>query len=346
MLKGIAKLASESGVLEEKRQVSYFELPARSILNRVKPPKYFDWAINPYRGCEFACRYCYARYTHEFMELRDTADFENKIYAKGSVAALLRRDLRKTSREQTIAIGTATDPYQPAERRFKRTRQLLEVFAEDRGRSLSITTKSDLITRDIDLLTAISRRNRLSVNMTVTTTDVELARLLEPRAPRPDLRLKALARLRQAGVDGGVFANPVMPFITDTCRNLESVASAAKSAGAQYLGGGVLFLMPCAQKAFFPFLEQHFPDLVPRYQQMFSKSTYLRGTYLADIQAMVNRIRRNHGLERAPVDYQQALENTGEVQMPLFTVEALSSPIAIAGPSRAHGLLRRAGTCA
>jgi DNA repair photolyase len=279
------------------------------------------------------------------MELRDTSDFENKIYAKGSVAALLRRDLRKAPREQTIAIGTATDPYQPAERRFKRTRQLLEVFAEDRGRSLSITTKSDLVTRDIDLLSAISKRNRLTVNMTVTTTDVDLARLLEPRAPRPDLRLKAVARLRSEGIAAGVFANPIMPFITDTCRNLENLAAAAKDARALYLGGGVLFLMPCAQKAFFPFLQEQFPHLLERYQQWFSKSAYLRGTYLADIKCLVDRIRKNYGLLSAPVDYQAELEHTGE-QIPLFTAEAPSFPIAIAGPSRAHGSLRRVGTCA
>ena len=133
MLVGIAKLAAESELLESKRQVEYFELPARSILNRTKPGMPFDWAINPYRGCEFGCRYCYARYTHEFMGMEDGRDFEEKIYAKANVEALLRRDLHKVRPEESIAIGTATDPYQPAERRFGRTRAILEVFAGGKG---------------------------------------------------------------------------------------------------------------------------------------------------------------------------------------------------------------------
>src|SRR5207248_939222 len=114
MLIGIAKMAAESDLLESKREVEYFELPARSILNRTKPGMPFQWAINPYRGCEFGCRYCYARYTHEFMGLDDSREFEEKIYAKAHVAELLRRDLRKADRADGIAIGTATDPYQPA----------------------------------------------------------------------------------------------------------------------------------------------------------------------------------------------------------------------------------------
>ena len=165
MLVGIAKLAAESDRLESKRQVEYFELPARSILNRVKPGMPFAWAINPYRGCEFGCRYCYARYTHEFMEMRDSRLFEEKIYAKAHVAELLRKDLRKADRKDGIAIGTATDPYQPAERRFGRTRSILKIFAEDKGRHISIITKSDLIVRDIPLLLEIKRANVLRVSI-------------------------------------------------------------------------------------------------------------------------------------------------------------------------------------
>src|SRR5919205_1064427 len=130
MLVGIAKLAAESELLESKRQVEYFELPSRSILNRTRPGMPFEWAINPYRGCEFGCRYCYARYTHEFMELRESVDFEDRIYAKSGLGVTLRRELKKIDGSQGIAIGTATDPYQPAERRFGRTREALEVFAE------------------------------------------------------------------------------------------------------------------------------------------------------------------------------------------------------------------------
>ena len=137
MLVGIAKLAAESQPLGSKRKVEYFELAARSLLNRTKPGMPFEWAINPYRGCEFGCRYCYARYTHEFMGMEDSRQFEEKIYAKAHTAELLRRELRRVGPKDWIAIGTATDPYQPAERRFGKTRAILEVFAEGRGRRLS-----------------------------------------------------------------------------------------------------------------------------------------------------------------------------------------------------------------
>src|SRR5512140_2999871 len=143
-LVGIARLASVSPLLEAKRVVQYFEIPSRSILNRTKPTMPFRWTINPYRGCEFGCKYCYARYTHEFMELRRVRDFEQKIYAKRFVAAALRAELQKTSRKQAITIRTPTDPYQPAARRFGVTRPILAVFARESGWRLSVTTKSDL----------------------------------------------------------------------------------------------------------------------------------------------------------------------------------------------------------
>src|SRR5580704_18017119 len=187
-LVGIARLASQNELLESKRAVEYFEIPARSILNRTKPNMPFRWTINPYRGCEIGCKYCYARYTHEFMEL-DASEFEDKIYAKQAAAELLRQELGRVDRKEHSALGTATDPYQPAERRFGRTRAILEVFARERGRRLGLITKSDLIVRDVDLLCEIARANVLHVNVTITTVDEKLARLLEPRAPRPDLRL-------------------------------------------------------------------------------------------------------------------------------------------------------------
>ena len=320
MLVGIAKLAAESERLESKRQVEYFELPSRSILNRTKPGMPFAWAINPYRGCEFGCRYCYARYTHEFMEMRDGLSFEEKIYAKANVAELLRRDLRKADRKEGIAIGTATDPYQPAERRFGRTRSILQVFAEDKGRQLSIITKSDLIVRDVPLLVEIKRRNVLRVSMTITTLNEELARALEIRAPRPTLRLAAVKRLTDAGIDVGVNANPVMPLLTDSEASLDRLAAAAARAGANYLGGGLLFLMPCAQKVFFPFLEQNFPHLLKRYQQRFERNAYLRGPYQEMIRDRVRKIRARHGLTGTPVSPQPEFW-AGDEQLELFPLD-------------------------
>src|SRR5712691_5809993 len=223
-LVGIARLAANGESLRQGHEVEYFTLPVRSLLNRctgVRMP--FTWTINPYRGCEFACKYCYARYTHEFMEMRDGVDFEQKIYVKQHAANLLRQELRRVKPGEEIAIGTATDPYQPAERRYEVTRAILEEFARHEGLELGIVTKSNLVLRDIELLQQIARKNDISVHVTITTLNVDLARILEPRAPRPDLRLEAVRRLNQVGIDAGVSCSPVIPEITDSPRDLEAV---------------------------------------------------------------------------------------------------------------------------
>jgi len=318
-LVGIARLASQSPLLDAKTQVQYFEIPARSILNRTKPGMPFQWTINPYRGCEFACKYCYARYTHEFMELA-ARDFEDRIYAKAAAAHLLRGELRRVGPKDGIAIGTATDPYQPAEKRFGRTRSILEVFARERGRHLSITTKSDLIQRDLALLGEIARRNVLDINLTITTLDATLARLLEPRAPRPDLRLQTVRKLAAAGLSVGVFPNPVMPWITDGERALDRLARAARDAGAQYFGGGPLFLMPSAQKVFFPFLAERFPELAPRYRNLYAHSAYLGRGYKDALRARIAAIRDRYGLASAPVEHRPELWEEQE-QPTLFPLQ-------------------------
>ncbi len=318
-LVGIARLASRSELLEAKRAVEYFELPTRSILNRTKPNLPFQWTINPYRGCEFGCQYCFARYTHEFMELQP-ADFEDKIYAKQAAGELLRQELGRADRKEHIALGTATDPYQPAERRFGRTRAILEVFARERGRFVGITTKSDLVLRDIDLLREIARSNVLGVNLTITTLDEKLARLLEPRAPRPALRLETVRRLSAAGICVSVFPNPIMPGITDGERALDRLARAARENGALSFGGGPLFLVPSAQKVFFPFLDRHFPDLAPKYRAAFARSGYLSKTYKDALRERVERIRERYGLASGMIEYQPELWS-GEEQGELFPLE-------------------------
>src|SRR5262249_2787780 len=213
----------------------------------------FTWTINPYRGCEFACKYCYARYTHVFMEMRDGIDFEQKIYAKQHAADLLRQELRRVKAGEEIAIGTATDPYQPIEKKLEITRGILEEFSRHSGFDLGIVTKSAMVVRDADLLKEISRKNQVSVNITTTTADADLARILEPRAPRPDLRLEALRKLRDAGIRAGVICAPVLPGITDAPCLLEAVVKAAAQAGATYIYANSLFLKPCSAAVFLPF---------------------------------------------------------------------------------------------
>ena len=186
--------------------VEFHTLPVKSLLNKSVSRRgmWFAKSINPYRGCEFACRYCYARYTHEFMEMKDPADFERKIFIKQNAAWLLRQEIRSLRPGEEIALGTATDPWQPIERKARVTRSILEVLAEYRGLHIGVVTKSTLIERDIDLLQRIAERSNLVVHITITTPDVELARILEPRAPRPDLRFRTVRRLRQAGLRTGI----------------------------------------------------------------------------------------------------------------------------------------------
>jgi len=252
--------------------------------------------INPYRGCEFGCKYCYARYTHEFMELHDSGAFERKIFVKHFDGAAFDSELRRLPAGETIAIGTATDPYQPAERRFGVTRSILELLARSSGYRIGLITKSDLITRDIDIFREINRRHYLTVVLTITTLDRDLARLLEPLAPRPDLRVNAVRKLSAAGLRVGVNLAPVLPLINDAEPSLDAVAKAVARAGAAHLGGNVVYLKPCAQKVFFPFLEEHFPAYVRRYRERFERSAYLRGAYPGMIRERIDRIRARYHL--------------------------------------------------
>jgi len=269
---GIARIAAEGESLREGHNVEYFTLGSRSLLSRVVSQRSlpFAWAINPYRGCEFACKYCYARYTHEFMELRDGVDFERKIFVKQHAANLLRQELRRVKPGEGIAIGTATDPYQPAERRFEVTRAILEELARHSGLEIGIVTKSNLVTRDTEILRRVAENNQLYVNLTVTTVDTDLARILEPRAPRPDLRLEAVRQLNLAGLHAGVICAPVLPEITDRPRDLEALVKAASEVGAKYIYANALFLKPCSAAVFLPFLEEHFPALVNLYRQRYA----------------------------------------------------------------------------
>jgi DNA repair photolyase len=286
-------LAAAASPLDQRNVVQYARLPARSILNRcsARSRMPFRWTINPYRGCEFGCQYCYARYTHEFMELRGGYDFERHIFVKQDAAALLARELRRVRAGEGIALGTATDPYQPAERHYEVTRALLEVFARHTGLDLGIITKSALITRDLDLLEVIAARHQLRVRITVTTLDAELARTLEPRAPRPDLRLRAVEQLAAAGLWVGVMCAPVLPAITDSRENLEAVARAARAAGARGFHAGALYLRPAARARYLPFVREHFPHLSERYERAFAGGTYITPAYQHWLAARVRTVR-------------------------------------------------------
>jgi len=300
-LVGIARLASEGESIREGHNVEYFTLESKSLLNRCvsKRQMPFTWTINPYRGCELGCRYCYARYTHEFMEMRDGMEFEQKIYVKQHAADLLRHELRKVKPHESIALGTATDPYQPAERRYEITRGILQEFSRHRGFELGIVTKSNLILRDLDLLIQVAQSNRLSVHVTITTLDVNLARILEPRAPRPDLRLDAVRMLAQAGIRVGISCSPVVPGITDSPADLEALIRAAAESGADYVFANPLFLKPCSAAVFLPFLEQNFPHLAENYRQRYQDRAFLPPAYAKRLSLLIARLRQKYKLTRA-----------------------------------------------
>jgi DNA repair photolyase len=242
------------------------------------------------------------------MEL-DGGEFEKKIFVKKDAAALLAQDMRRYSYEsrssggmypEHIAIGTATDPYQPAEREHRVTRACLEELAKREGLSISLITKSNQIVRDIDLFTKIARRSELSLNITVTTLRPRLARLLEPRAPRPDLRLAAVKQLTEAGLAVGVSACPLIPGMTDRDGEMEALAAAAKNAGAQWFFSNVLFLMPSSAKQFLPFVREKFPKLAKQYEEWYAKNGYAPEEYRKRMSQRVAKIRQEYGFVTRP----------------------------------------------
>jgi DNA repair photolyase len=288
---------SHDETLEPHRGVEFQEMPVRQILNRCTNPRMpFRWTINPYRGCEFGCVYCYARYTHDFLELRDPMDFERRIFVKRMAAEVLSRTLSRTPiGNDSIAIGTATDPYQPAERKYGLTRSMLEIFAQLSGLYLSITTKSTLIARDIDLLSRINQRSTISVNFSCITLNPRLARVLEPRAPRPELRMRTLAALSKAGISCNVLMMPMIPGLTDSRRSIEAVIAAAREAGAKGVWWRPLFLKPAAARRFIPFIRERFPELAPQIDAFYSRAVYAPTGYEEKVGAIMDRMRIKYG---------------------------------------------------
>jgi DNA repair photolyase len=236
------------------------------------------------------------------MELRQPEDFERKIFVKQNAAWLLQQELRDLRAGAEIAIGTATDPYQPIERRAKITRSLLEVFANRRGLRIGIVTKSALITRDIDLLERIAEHNELSIHLTITTLDAALARILEPRAPRPDLRLRTVARLRKAGLRTGILCSPLLPGLTDTLAALTAMARRAKDVDASFFAAQPLFLKPCSRETYLAFIRQHFPALESLYRFRFDGRDFVSKDYQQRIDALVAGVTQKFGLARRNAD--------------------------------------------
>ena len=319
-LKGLARMSAEAVATDRGHLVEFRSMEVRSVLNRSVSKRQLSlaYSINPYRGCEFGCKYCYARYTHEFLApapekhagdahsaevaLPPAEMFERRIYLKKNAAWLLEQELRKIDPSQEIALGTATDPYQPIERRARLTRSLLEVFSRKQGFRLGIVTKSQLVVRDLDLLETIARHNTLVVHLTITTTDADLARKLEPRAPRPKLRFQAVRRLREAGIRTGVLCSPLLPGITDTEEAIDRVAREAAAADASFLAAHPLFLKPCSRPTYLSFVREHFPALEAEYAERFGTADFAARPYRQRMEAMVAGACRRYGIAERSTD--------------------------------------------
>lgn len=323
-------------VLGEQKDIRYFATTPASVINGPAATGMGFWSINPYVGCAFGCAYCYARYAHRYAAERLAANtvslgdsssegghslppwlaFERRIMVKRDAGALVRRALMKPAplaglREDGVVIGTATDPYQPAERRFRVTRSVLEALAEHDGLRVTIITKSPLVTRDLDLLTRIAARSRISVHVSLITVDRELARRLEPRAPTPEARLRAIARLRAQGIEVGVNAMPVLPGITDSPASVDALVRAVKGADASYIGACALRLQRTARDRYLPFIESEFPELAARYRRAYSHSHQVSARYRDGLRMQFARVCERHDLPFGRY-YETADEPNGE----------------------------------
>jgi DNA repair photolyase len=282
------------------------------------------WSLNPYVGCEFGCTYCYARYTHryvverahdagkitdaEFSDYRGAHGweaFEKRIFVKQHVVGALDVDLKHVPLGETIVIGTATDPYQPAERQFRVTRAVLQRLTRCEGLSFGIITKSPLIARDTDLLARLQQRNELQVHVSLITADPRLARKLEARSPVPAARLRGLRKLVDAGVNAGLIIAPVLPGITDDVAQLDALFAAARDAGARFIHAGALRLYPAIRDRFLPVLAEHFPELVPKYQRAYAGHGYAPREYAKALSRRIERLRRKHGFKNESVMFER-----------------------------------------
>ena len=302
---------------ERARGTRFIALPVRRVLNSASATHMGFWSINPYIGCEFGCTYCYARDTHRYAVERAHRDgqlddaafreftgaegweaFEQRILVKRDAADILRRTLEPSRLAgSSLVIGTATDPYQPAERRFRVTRSILDALTGFRGLTIGIITKSPLVARDIDLLVRLSRSHHLSVHFSIATADARLARRLEPRSPVPSARLRALGRVSASGVRAGILIAPIIPGITDDAAGLSTLLAAAHAAGASYAVGNALRLGPAARRRFLPYLEREFPRLAGRYRRHYAAADHASPAYQHALAARLARLQRLHGFD-------------------------------------------------
>ncbi len=289
---------------QRRRGTRFIHLPIRSILNSLQQTGMGFWSLNPYVGCEFGCTYCYARFAHRYVTERGEPgattwaddEFERQVFVKSEAPDVLALTLKPSRLEgAALVIGTATDPYQPAERRFRLTRRVLERLAQFHGLNVSIITKSPLVARDLDVLARLAERGRVTVYLSLISVDVPLIRKLEARSPMPPVRLRALQKLVEAGVRAGVMLAPVLPGITDGVPQLRAVMRAAGAAGAAFVHADPLRLYPAVRPKFLPLVARHFPALLERYEHAFDARGAVRHEYARALERRVAGLQREMG---------------------------------------------------
>lgn len=284
-----------------KTSVEYVEQPCKSALNAVRGMP-FKWSLNPYMGCEHRCTFCYVRAFEKRAERPSDDRYGRTIRVKVNIASVLRVELgRHRWAGETVVIGAATDPYQPAEGTYRLTRACLGVLA-DHSNPTGIITRGPMIVRDIDVLTHLARRAELGVTFSVPTLDDEVWRRTEPGTAHPRRRLEALSRLVAAGVKANVGMAPILPGLSDRPEQLEAVVAAAREAGACGIWANLLYLRPGTKEHFMESLARHWPELLPRYEAEYRRGAYLTEEQMRPIQQMVSALRARHQVaDRRPV---------------------------------------------
>jgi DNA repair photolyase len=295
-------------------RAEYREEPCRAALNHVRGMP-FEWSLNPYMGCVHQCTFCYVRAFEKRADRPYDDRYGTSIRVKVNVVEVLRRELARPSWDrEPVAIGAATDPYQPAEGRYRLTRGCLEALAEA-ATPFSIITRGPLVVRDVDVLQEAARRGDVSVNFSVPTLDHEVWRRTEPGTAPPRQRLRALKTLVDAGIKAGVGMAPILPGLSDRPEQLAEVVKAARAAGATHVWCNVLFLRPGTREHFLAALADDWPELLPLYERLYARGAYLKGPEATEVRERVAELRRRHGvadrrrvrLEPAPKPEQLAL---------------------------------------
>src|SRR5690348_5904115 len=277
-------------------RIEYREGPCKAALNRVKGMP-FEWSLNPYMGCVHRCTFCYVRAFERRADRPSDDRYGQSIRVKVNVAEVLRRELSRASWEhETIAIGAATDPYQPAEGHYRLTRGCLEALA-DAHNSFSIITRGPMIVRDVDALTEAAKRADVSVTFSIPTLDEEVWRKTEPSTAHPRQRLRALKTLVEAGVKASVGMAPILPGISDRPEQLREVVRAAREAGATGVWANLLFLRPGTREHFLAHLAEDWPEQLPLYEELYAQKAYRGAELIKPLKEEISRLAREHGVK-------------------------------------------------